>query len=73
MSPEWVYPSYFCSLHDILTPAIWSRVYLAGQSAGAHLAACALLMQAEKEVKDDPSELAWRSSQIKAYFAISGG
>jgi len=60
-------------LHDILTPAIWSRVYLAGQSAGAHLAACALLMQAEKEINEDPAKLVWRSSQIKAYLAISGG
>lgn len=52
---------------------MWSRVYLAGQSAGAHLAACALLMQAEKEITQGSSELSWRSSQISACMAISGG
>lgn len=50
-----------------------NMVYLAGQSAGAHLAACALLMQAEKEITQDPADLVWRSSQINACMAISGG
>ncbi|KAG0598468.1 hypothetical protein M758_12G076400 [Ceratodon purpureus] len=50
-----------------------NMVYLAGQSAGAHLAACALLMQAEKEISEDAAELVWRSSKLKSYMAISGG
>lgn len=61
------------------------RLYVAGQSAGAHLAACALVEQAIKEssackrsescensAKED-LDLTWRASQFKAYFAISGG
>ncbi|XP_024383589.1 probable isoprenylcysteine alpha-carbonyl methylesterase ICMEL2 isoform X2 [Physcomitrium patens] len=50
-----------------------NMVYLAGQSAGAHLATCALLKQAEKEITQDPADLVWRSSQIKECMAISGG
>lgn len=62
-----------------------SRLYLAGQSAGAHLAACALVEQARKESERDSggkaseepasneAELAWRASDFKAYFGISGG
>lgn len=53
-----------------------SRIFLAGQSAGAHLATCALLKQAVKQVTEDPakpSKLSWRSSQINGYLAISGG
>ncbi|KAG0583219.1 hypothetical protein M758_3G120400 [Ceratodon purpureus] len=50
-----------------------NMVYLAGQSAGAHLATCALLMQAEKEINEDSAKLSWRSSQINACMAISGG
>eukprot|EP00250_Pteridium_aquilinum_P019121 c24305_g1_i2 orf=280-1779(+) len=61
------------------------RVYLAGQSAGAHIAACALVEQAIKEraagersktCKDSEREnldLTWKASQFKAYFGISGG
>ncbi|MCO5581765.1 hypothetical protein L7F22_035653 [Adiantum nelumboides] len=57
------------------------RVYLAGQSAGAHLAACVLIEQAIKENKaenaskgkDSNTKLTWKASQLKAYFAISGG
>ncbi|KAH7443711.1 hypothetical protein KP509_02G047600 [Ceratopteris richardii] len=61
-----------------------NRLYLAGQSAGAHLAACALIEQAilENKAKSVPEEsqidmkekeLSWRATQFKAYFAISGG
>lgn len=61
------------------------RLYLAGQSAGAHIAACALLEQMKKESERakiqqtseenqrDAAELAWNASQFKAYFSISGG
>jgi len=49
-----------------------------GQSAGAHLGACALLIQALEQVREESSgsnsaELAWKASQMKAYLAISGG
>lgn len=47
------------------------RIYLMGQSAGAHIAACALLEQATKESKGE--SISWRVSQIKAYFGLSGG
>jgi prenylcysteine alpha-carboxyl methylesterase len=50
-----------------------NMVYLAGQSAGAHLASCALLLQAEKELTQDPAKLTWRSSQFNACMLISGG
>lgn len=50
-----------------------SRIYLVGQSAGAHLGACALLLQAEKQITDGTAGLTWISSQIKAYVALSGG
>lgn len=42
-----------------------------GQSAGAHIAACALLEQATKESKGET--ISWKVSQIKAYFGLSGG
>ncbi|KAA8532779.1 hypothetical protein F0562_032812 [Nyssa sinensis] len=48
-----------------------NRIYLMGQSAGAHIAACALLEQAIKESGGE--SLAWTVSQIKAYFGLSGG
>ncbi|KAG7555411.1 Alpha/beta hydrolase fold-3 [Arabidopsis suecica] len=48
-----------------------NRIYLMGQSAGAHIAACALLEQATKESKGE--SISWRVSQIKAYFGLSGG
>ena len=50
-----------------------SRIYLAGQSAGAHIGACALLDQAKKEISEGPDELTWKAFQIKWYFALSGG
>ncbi|XP_078170204.1 putative isoprenylcysteine alpha-carbonyl methylesterase ICMEL1 isoform X2 [Carex rostrata] len=48
-----------------------SRIYLIGQSAGAHIASCALLNQAIKECGEGGTS--WSVSQIKAYFGISGG
>lgn len=47
------------------------RIYLMGQSAGAHIAACALVDQAIKEHRGEKNT--WRLSQIKAYFGLSGG
>uniref|UniRef100_A0A7N1A031 protein-S-isoprenylcysteine alpha-carbonyl methylesterase n=1 Tax=Kalanchoe fedtschenkoi TaxID=63787 RepID=A0A7N1A031_KALFE len=49
-----------------------NRIYLMGQSAGAHIAACALLDQAVKESGEKEST-SWSVSQIKAYFGLSGG
>ncbi|KAG0591142.1 hypothetical protein KC19_1G153200 [Ceratodon purpureus] len=50
-----------------------NKIYLVGQSAGAHLGACALLMQAKKQTLEERAELTWKASQLKAYFALSGG
>ncbi|KAL3719379.1 hypothetical protein ACJRO7_004351 [Eucalyptus globulus] len=47
------------------------RIYLMGQSAGAHVAACALVDQAIKESRGE--SISWSLSQIKAYFGLSGG
>ncbi|KAL7240536.1 hypothetical protein ACSBR2_006233 [Camellia fascicularis] len=49
-----------------------NRIYLMGQSAGAHIAACSLLEQAIKEAGDVEST-SWSVSQLKAYFGLSGG
>ncbi|XP_009769055.1 putative isoprenylcysteine alpha-carbonyl methylesterase ICMEL1 isoform X1 [Nicotiana tabacum] len=49
-----------------------NRIYLMGQSAGAHIASCALLEQAIKEASEDQRD-SWSVSQIKAYFGLSGG
>lgn len=43
-----------------------------GQSAGAHIAACALMEQAIKE-SGEREISSWSLSQIKAYFGLSGG
>ncbi|KVI02629.1 Carboxylesterase, type B [Cynara cardunculus var. scolymus] len=48
-----------------------NRIYLMGQSAGAHISSCALLKQAIKESKGESTS--WSVSQIKAYFGLSGG
>ncbi|KAK9750502.1 hypothetical protein RND81_02G201100 [Saponaria officinalis] len=48
------------------------RIYLMGQSAGAHIAACALVEQAIKEAGEE-DRVTWSVSQIKAYFGLSGG
>ncbi|KAL6603513.1 hypothetical protein ACP70R_043874 [Stipagrostis hirtigluma subsp. patula] len=58
-----------CMLWDL---KISSVIYLVGQSAGAHIAACALLNQAIKECGEGDTST-WSVSQIKAYFGISGG
>ncbi|CAN1137763.1 Probable isoprenylcysteine alpha-carbonyl methylesterase ICMEL1 [Linum perenne] len=49
-----------------------NRIYLMGQSAGAHIAGCALVEQAIKEA-DVGENVTWSVSQIKAYFGLSGG
>jgi len=48
-----------------------NQIYLMGQSAGAHISACALLDQAVRESKGE--EIYWSVTQIKAYFGLSGG
>ncbi|KAI3985590.1 hypothetical protein MKX01_033873 [Papaver californicum] len=48
-----------------------NRIYLMGQSAGAHIAACALVEKAAHASAE--RENSWGVSQIKAYFGISGG
>ncbi|MCH97196.1 isoprenylcysteine alpha-carbonyl methylesterase ICME protein, partial [Trifolium medium] len=49
-----------------------NRIYLMGQSAGAHIAACTIVEQAIKEAGEGEST-SWSLSQIKAYFGLSGG
>ncbi|WCJ35708.1 alpha/beta-Hydrolases superfamily protein [Euphorbia peplus] len=49
-----------------------NRIYLMGQSAGAHISACALVEQAIKQA-NQKEKLTWNVSQIKAYFGLSGG
>ncbi|GJS06268.1 probable isoprenylcysteine alpha-carbonyl methylesterase ICMEL1 [Tanacetum coccineum] len=49
-----------------------NRIYIMGQSAGAHIAACALVDQAIKE-SDPTQSTTWSVSQIKSYFGLSGG
>ncbi|XP_073103631.1 probable isoprenylcysteine alpha-carbonyl methylesterase ICMEL1 isoform X3 [Elaeis guineensis] len=56
----------------VIVACIDYRIYLIGQSAGAHIAACALLDQAIGESGEGES-ISWSVSQIKAYFGISGG
>ncbi|OAY75260.1 putative isoprenylcysteine alpha-carbonyl methylesterase ICME [Ananas comosus] len=48
-----------------------NQIYLIGQSAGAHIAACSLLDQAIKEAEGEV--INWSVSQIKTYFGLSGG
>ncbi|XP_061991365.1 probable isoprenylcysteine alpha-carbonyl methylesterase ICMEL2 isoform X2 [Rosa rugosa] len=48
------------------------RVYVMGQSAGAHIGACSIVDQAIKELGEGEST-SWSVSQIKAYFGLSGG
>ncbi|CAN0916288.1 Isoprenylcysteine alpha-carbonyl methylesterase ICME [Linum grandiflorum] len=47
------------------------RIYLMGQSAGAHISSCSLLDQAFREAKGEEG-LCWSVSQIKAYYGLSG-
>ncbi|KAK7316211.1 hypothetical protein VNO77_35060 [Canavalia gladiata] len=49
-----------------------NRIYLMGQSAGAHISSCALLDQATRESRKGDN-VSWSISQIKAYFGLSGG
>ncbi|XP_050228201.1 isoprenylcysteine alpha-carbonyl methylesterase ICME-like isoform X2 [Mercurialis annua] len=49
-----------------------NRIYLMGQSAGAHIASCVLVDQAIREAKGG-EKVSWNISQIKAYFSLSGG
>ncbi|KAK7386866.1 hypothetical protein VNO78_27208 [Psophocarpus tetragonolobus] len=49
-----------------------NRIYVMGQSAGAHIAACVLVEQAIKEAGEGETT-SWSLSQIKAYFGLSGG
>lgn len=48
-----------------------NRIYLMGQSAGAHISSCALVKQAIEESRGET--VSWSTSQIKAYFGLSGG
>uniref|UniRef100_A0A0D9V3E9 protein-S-isoprenylcysteine alpha-carbonyl methylesterase n=1 Tax=Leersia perrieri TaxID=77586 RepID=A0A0D9V3E9_9ORYZ len=48
-----------------------NRIYLMGQSAGAHISACALMDQALKE--SSGQSISWSVTQIKSYFGLSGG
>ncbi|CAN4090521.1 unnamed protein product [Withania somnifera] len=48
-----------------------NRIYLMGQSAGAHISSCALVKQAMRESRGET--VSWSTSQIKAYFGLSGG
>ncbi|XP_075498680.1 isoprenylcysteine alpha-carbonyl methylesterase ICME-like isoform X1 [Primulina tabacum] len=47
------------------------KIYLMGQSAGAHIGACVLMQQAIKESRGD--SISWSVSQMNAYFGLSGG
>ncbi|KZV45598.1 hypothetical protein F511_02258 [Dorcoceras hygrometricum] len=46
------------------------KIYLMGQSAGAHIGACVLVQQAVKESRGD--NISWSVSQMNAYFGLSG-
>lgn len=50
-----------------------NRIYLMGQSAGAHISACTLVEQAIKEAGGEGESVSWSISQIRAYFGLSGG
>lgn len=41
-----------------------------GQSAGAHISSCVLVKQAIKESRGET--VSWSTSQIKAFFGLSG-
>ncbi|KAL4577363.1 hypothetical protein LXL04_013472 [Taraxacum kok-saghyz] len=47
-----------------------NRIYVMGQSAGAHISSYVILRQAIKESKGEA--ISWSVSQIKAYFGLSG-
>eukprot|EP00246_Nothoceros_aenigmaticus_P012513 TRINITY_DN3924_c0_g1_i1.p1 TRINITY_DN3924_c0_g1~~TRINITY_DN3924_c0_g1_i1.p1 ORF type:complete len:238 (-),score=43.41 TRINITY_DN3924_c0_g1_i1:395-1108(-) len=50
-----------------------NRIFLAGQSAGAHLAAHTLVRQAKRQSRSDHAVLTWKSSDFNAFIGISGG
>lgn len=52
--------------------ACFNRIYLMGQSAGAHISACALLELAIQE-SEQVDNASLKVSQLKAYFGLSGG
>ena len=56
----------------VLVMLCFCRVYVMGQSAGAHIGACAIVDQAIKELGEGEST-SWSVSQIHAYFGLSGG
>ncbi|XP_022930102.1 probable isoprenylcysteine alpha-carbonyl methylesterase ICMEL1 [Cucurbita moschata] len=47
-----------------------NRIYVMGQSAGAHIGACTLVEQAMKEGGGE--RVSWSVSNIKAFFGLSG-
>ncbi|KAG5621490.1 hypothetical protein H5410_006708 [Solanum commersonii] len=51
-------------------PFVFSRIYLTGQSAGAHISSCVLVKQVIKESRGET--VSWSTSQIKAFFGLSG-
>ena len=61
----------YLSQCDTLCIVYSYRIYLMGQSAGAHISSCALLEQAITEYEG--GSVSWSVSQIKAYFGLSGG
>ncbi|CAM6102602.1 unnamed protein product [Calypogeia fissa] len=50
-----------------------NRIYLAGQSAGSHIASCALVEQARIEIGQKEGVATWTTKQIKAFIGLSGG
>lgn len=65
-------PRFIKKCTYLILPVHMYRIYLMGQSAGAHIAACVLLDQAKKE-SEEKEIISWSVSQIKTYFGISGG
>lgn len=49
------------------------RIYIAGQSAGCHIASCALVEQARIEIGQKEGIMTWRTGQLKAFLGLSGG
>jgi prenylcysteine alpha-carboxyl methylesterase len=52
------------------------RIFLVGQSAGAHLSAVAMIQQAKMEKEADEGKSSefpsWRSSRLRGFVGISG-
>lgn len=67
-----IFPFFIiCSLSYYFILPHLNRIFLMGQSAGAHISVCALLEQAVKAGKGESVD--WSVSQIKSYFGLSGG